>query len=257
MRLSGRLFPARSRPAAVAHYRVFDSDPEVIYAIGDVHGRLDLLQLIEQRIVADAVSFGAERWIVMLGDYIDRGQHSAQVLDHLLGPPPAGFQRLCLAGNHERAMLAFLDDPKRNRGWLDFGGVETLASYGIPASRLELAKGRSLAHLLGSYIPEEHATLMRGMPPMIETPSFIFTHAGVNPFRGLHEQTEDDLLWARHALDLPYERIGKLVVHGHTPVEHPVSSPQRVLIDTGAYFSGVLTAARLQPGHPPHFLSTG
>jgi serine/threonine protein phosphatase 1 len=256
MRLLDRLFPARSRPIAAQQHQIFDRDPAVIYAIGDVHGRLDLLKRIEGQIAHDAGGYDGERWLVMLGDYIDRGPSSAQVLDHLLASPPAGFERHCVAGNHERAMLAFIEDPGRNRNWLDFGGIETLASYGVAIEKLETSRGRALAYLLGSHIPDEHLALLRSMALMIETPSFVFTHAGVDPLRGLSQQTEADLLWARHDLDQSYESVGKLVVHGHTPVERPVLGPQRLLIDTGAYFSGQLTAARLQPGQPPHFLFT-
>lgn len=256
MPLLSWLFSPRSSAAAAGQLRVFDSDPELVYAIGDVHGRLDLLRLLEERIVRDAAPYGGERWVVMLGDYVDRGPQSAQVLDHLAAAPPAGFRRYCLAGNHELAMLAFLDDPRRNRSWLDFGGVETLASYGVAADKLETSKGRALAYLLGSHVPQEHLAMLRGMPLMLETPSYVFAHAGVNPLRSLRQQTEDDLVWLRHDLGQSYEPVGKLVVHGHTPVERPIAGPRRILVDTGAYFSGWLTAVRLQPGRPPHFLST-
>ena len=229
------------------------TSPAVAYCIGDVHGCLALLQMMEEAIVADGAGFDGEKWIVLLGDVIDRGPRSAQVIDHLLTPPPAGFNRFCLAGNHEQGMLEFLDAPRRITWWLEYGGMETLASYDIDAS--EVREGRMsatrLRHLLGSYVPEEHRQFLRGLPVAIETPDWILVHAGLEPGRPLARQTDETLLWYRDDFASRYDEWGKLVVHGHTPLDEVFVSPYRIDVDTGAVMSGRLSAVRLTPGASP------
>jgi serine/threonine protein phosphatase 1 len=233
-------------------------DAPTVYAIGDVHGCLDLLKRLEGAILADAQDYSGEKWLVMLGDYVDRGPDSAGVLDHLLTPlADIAFRRLCIAGNHEAAMSAFLADPARNRGWLSFGGRETLASYGVSPAVLETtpAGSRHMRQLLDSHVPDEHVAFISKLPLLIETPSFIFVHAGLRTGVPLAAQTAEDLMWTRHDLSLDYGETAKLVVHGHTPLEKPMARSHRVAIDTGAYLSGRLTAVRLRPGEAPRFIA--
>jgi serine/threonine protein phosphatase 1 len=226
-----------------------------IYAVGDVHGCMDLLLDLEDQIVSDAAE-GAEAGpptVIMLGDYVDRGPDSAAVLEHLLNRPK-GFSRLCLTGNHEIAMLRYLDDPKRNSGWLDFGGDQTLASYGLVPAQMAGLKGRETRQLLSSHVPLEHRRFLESLPIAIDTPDFIFVHAGLRPGIDLTDQHDRDLTLFRDKFEADYAEFGRIVVHGHTPVPTPVMMPHRVAIDTGAYYSGQLCAVALKAGSPPRVL---
>lgn len=235
------------------------AEPAAIYAIGDVHGCHDLLLELEQRIMDDARTIAGEKWIVMLGDYVDRGPRSDAVLDHLTRPLPAEtIARLCIAGNHDRAMLEFIDAPVRNSSWLDFGGLETLGAYGVSEALLRQHRGAAeLRQVLLSHIPDEHLGFLRELPLAIETPNHIFVHAGLRPGLPLERQSETDLIWSRHGFDVTYAEFGKLVVHGHTPVPSPVELGTRLALDTGACFGGQLTAARLVKGERTAYLTAG
>lgn len=245
--------PPRSRLAAAEW-------PAAIYAIGDIHGCIDELLQLERMIVEDAMSVGAgERWLVTLGDYIDRGPRSAQVISHLMSPPPAGFRRVALAGNHEQLLLDFLAEPVANAQWLDFGGLETARSYGM---RDRPAVGgprwaRAIARDLAGLIPESHLEFLRALPISLAVPGNYFVHAGIRPGVAVDDQADEDLLWIRE----PFLEQGVpgdvLVVHGHTPANEPELRTWRIGIDTAAFASGRLTAVRLSPGATPSFLSTG
>lgn len=237
----------------------FDEEPAAIYVIGDVHGCLDLLVALEKTIVADAANFSGERWIVMLGDVIDRGEQSARVLDHLLEPAPAGLRRFCLTGNHEAMMLDFLRRPSPNSPWLEFGGRETLLSYGVPIESLMHSRfgAREARQIVDIYVPRDHIEFLESLPVMIETPSTVLVHAGIRPGVRLEDQSDSDLIGYRDNFEAAYEDLGRLVVHGHTIREEPLVTPNRIAIDTGAYFTGRLTAVRIVPNGPPMLLSSG
>ncbi|WP_417308062.1 metallophosphoesterase [Devosia sp.] len=236
----------------------FDPGPDTLYVIGDVHGCLAQLKALEARIVADAEHRAGENWIVMLGDLVDRGPDSAAVIDHMLTSPPAGFQRQCLMGNHEAAMLAFIARPRRGDRWLEFGGVETLLSYGVPLDALEdpHLPQRQFAALVQRHIPDEHIAFMSGLPLLIETPEAILCHAGLMPGVPLAAQSATDLIWYRDDFAADYLDFGKVVVHGHTIREAPLVTPGRIAIDTGAFATGRLTAVRLARGEPPFLIDT-
>jgi serine/threonine protein phosphatase 1 len=233
--------------------------PERLYAIGDVHGCLDQLQRLEALIVEDTQGVTGEKWLVHLGDYIDRGPASAQVLDHLLAPPPAGFSRICLAGNHEHFLLGALSDPDTVGNWLEFGGVATLLSYGLQHAQIDrLRRGGRHARLqlLQACLPDEHLDFLRGLPVLLTVPGYVFVHAGLRPGVPLDRQSDEDLLWIRHEfLDADHD-FGAVVVHGHTPVPEPSVLPRRVCIDTGCFMTGRLTALRIAPGVELRLLST-
>jgi serine/threonine protein phosphatase 1 len=232
-------------------------DPPLLCAVGDVHGRLDLLRAMEARIEEIAVARGQPVVVVYLGDLIDRGPHSAQVIDHLLASPPQGFDRLSLLGNHEAAMLDFLAKPSAEAPWLSFGGLETLLSYGMSRRVLAAALGdrRALASLVRAHVPEEHVRFLSQLPMSIETPTAILVHAGLRPGITPAEQTDADMLWYRDDFRGDYSGFGRLVVHGHTIFDEPFVSPSRVGLDTGAYASGRLTAIVLEPGAEPQLLT--
>ena len=228
--------------------------PEAVYAVGDVHGCYDLLLQLEAAIVADAASISGDKLIVMVGDYVDRGPRSASVLDHLSGPAPAGFERICLVGNHEAMMLRFAASPSRRNLWLDNGGIETLMSYGMRADDLQEASQRSLRTLIDFHLPSEHLEFLRGLALTLSLPGAIFVHAGVRDGVPLAQQTEHDLLWSRPSPELGHGDV--LVVHGHTPATEPVVTPTRICIDTGAFATGVLSAVRLAQGKAPAIITT-
>src|SRR5690606_30288154 len=146
--------------------------PRALYAIGDVHGRLDLLMALEEKIAAHAGNTDEDVWVVLLGDMVDRGPASAQVIDHVMAPSRWGFRRLCLSGNHEQAMLEAFDSAEAFDWWCRFGGVETLASYGVSASQLNLDAGGWEVNraVLRAKMPDDHMAFLAGLPVMIEVP---------------------------------------------------------------------------------------
>lgn len=230
--------------------------PDVLYAIGDIHGCLDQLLALEAQIVADAARVDGERWLIYLGDYVDRGPKSAQVLDHILAPPPEGFRRVCLRGNHEAMMLAAIRNPAALDDWLAFGGEETMSSYGVSESQLAGARGRSRMQILQAHIPDEHIELLDGLPVAFSLPGYTFVHAGLRPGVPLAEQRDGDLMWIRDEFIHTAHDYGAVIVHGHTPVREPQTLPHRIAVDTGCYQSGHLTALRLTADGSVSFLST-
>ena len=245
-----RMFaPAQPPPARFPEGRVG-------YAVGDIHGRADLLALLLDRLEAAADAdrgAGGEPIVVFLGDYVDRGPQSAQVIDLLLSGRPRGFVRRFLRGNHEQAMLAFMADPLPHRAWLMQGGSETLLSYGVtppaPVYALE-ADWLEVAAQLRAAVPPVHIAFLEGLERFAEYGDYAFVHAGVDAARPLHAQAEADLYWIRERFLNSRRRFSHLVVHGHTPAERPYADQRRIGVDTGAYASGVLTAVRLEgEGH--------
>lgn len=243
---------------AAATRMKLEQQPDRIYAIGDVHGCLDLLKRLEAQIVADAADAPGRKLIVMLGDLIDRGPASAQVLDHVLARPPDGFERICLRGNHEAMMLAFIRDPRHEAVWLDNGGREALLSYGLPADTLLRGVApRVLENLMASHIPSEHIEFLEGLPVLLDTPDALFVHAGLRPGVKLDAQSDDDLIWFRDNYESDYSGFGRPVVHGHMPRAEALVSPFRIAIDTGAYANARLTAVRIMPDTPPALIAVG
>lgn len=213
-----------------------------VYAVGDVHGRADLLGLLLSQIEADAALRPISRSIaVFLGDYIDRGPASKEVLELLLtwrGVQEAVF----LKGNHEDFLLRFLKDAAVLENWRHCGGLETLIAYGLkpPINPTHFQQAR-LAHDLAVTLPATHRTFLQGLRLFFVCGDFLFVHAGVRPLVPIHQQTEDDLLWIRDEFlswEKPFEKI---VVHGHTPVREPDIRANRINIDTGAFATGRLT----------------
>ncbi len=219
----------------------------VVYAIGDVHGCYKELRSLEQKILLDSQALHGRKIIIMLGDYVDRGIQSGRVLDHLMAPPPEGFLRICLAGNHEVAMLNYLDGHLSRESWLAAGGLETLFSYGVDPARLKDLYGSSneVDRRIRDTIPADHIRFMRKLPIMIWSKTFVFVHAGIRPGIDLAAQADDDLLNIRSDFFETAHRLDRWVVHGHTPVEFPRLDGRRLGIDTGAYESGRLTAVRI------------
>jgi serine/threonine protein phosphatase 1 len=235
-------------------------DGRVGYAVGDIHGRSDLLaemlDVLEARAEADSRPAGPPI-VVFLGDYVDRGPDSVGVLDLLLSNRPERFERRYLRGNHEQSMMAFMDDPMSNRMWLLHGGAETLMSYGIqPPSPIGAQEQDwiGVAQLLRARLPDAHFSFLQQLERYIELGDYAFVHAGVDAARRLDEQTDEDLYWSRAAFTASKRPFSHRVVHGHTPVDRPYVDQRRIAVDTGAYASGVLTAARFE-GEGVHFVT--
>lgn len=230
----------------------------LIYAIGDIHGRRDLLDALLAMIVADAQHIKAqERVLVFLGDYIDRGADSAGVIDRLLAGPPEGFQSVCLKGNHEAIMLDFLERPAQLNLWVENGAAATLNSYGLDAYGFDWHWGDEAGcrdDLLAA-MPASHRAFLEGLRLSYQCGDYFFAHAGVRPDVPLEAQRAEDLIWIRSPFLESDADFGKIVVHGHTPGERPVVRPNRIGIDTGAWMSGTLTALRLH-GTARAFLAT-
>ena len=218
-----------------------------IYAIGDVHGRADLLQSLLTVIDADLARSAPERAIqVFLGDYVDRGPDSRAVID-LLIERSKSHETVCLKGNHEVFLLEVLKDPARLEEWRRYGGLLTLVSYGInptmnptPEQQIELIEG------LRRALPPEHLSFLQQLRPSFACGDFFFVHAGVKPGVALERQKEEDMLWIREEFLESERRFGKYVVHGHTPVSVPDIRSNRINIDTGAYATGNLTLLTIQ-----------
>jgi serine/threonine protein phosphatase 1 len=221
----------------------------VVYAIGDVHGERRLLEGLLADIATDArAQEGASPVVILLGDYVDRGPDSRGVIDLLVRDPLPGFTMRFLKGNHEEAMLGFMDHPAASVDWLRFGGAETLGSYGVRASvaTVDADRCRVLRDLLGARMPDEHLRFLQALETCVVYGDYAFVHAGIRPHRRLASQDPRDLLWIRSPfLDSPV-RHEKIIVHGHTIVDCPDVRHNRIGIDTGAYATGVLSALVLR-----------
>lgn len=223
----------------------------LVYAVGDVHGRLDLLGPLLRDIAEDALaSQPAERpLLVMLGDYVDRGPDSKGVVDLLLEMKGYGrLETLTLKGNHEEALLRFLHDPMFGATWLDNGGGPALASYGVqpPASRTDPEAWAEASAAFNAALPPAHREFFERLELMTTVGDYAFVHAGVRPGVAIEDQAERDLLWIRQEFLQAPGPFGKVVVHGHTPAEEAQMLKHRLGVDTGAYATGVLTAVRLE-----------
>ncbi len=221
-----------------------------IYAIGDIHGRLDLLERVIAAIERDVAQHGAAALTVTLGDYVDRGPASCGVLDRLASNPfPTPY--VALKGNHEAFMESFLEDPTRGPHWRELGGLETLHSYGISVGRFMMgASFQDAALALREALKPSHAGFLQSLKTSHSHGKYFMCHAGVRPGVPLDRQNEQDLLWIRGEFLNSTMDFGKVVVHGHTPVEQPDVRPNRINIDTAAFATGQLTCIALEPdGH--------
>jgi len=230
-----------------------------VYAIGDIHGRADLLDQLHQKIREDAQRSDAHRRVIVyLGDYVDRGLDSKGVIDQLLADQMPGFEKVFLKGNHEDAFLKFLAEPEFGRKWKYYGGLETLMSYGVKALPLKDEPEAFVAARdeLAKDFPSAHMDFLGGLGHWHEEGDFFFAHAGVRPGRSLTEQANEDLMWIRDEFLTSDEDFGKVVVHGHTPADQPVERSNRIGIDTGGYITGILTCVVLD-GAERRFIQTG
>src|SRR6266567_579712 len=218
-----------------------------IYAIGDIHGCARQLQDVFAAIDLHLSRAAPARALhVFLGDYIDRGPASRQTID-LLIERSRRHESIFLKGNHEAFLLEVLQDASRLEAWKEFGGFQTLMSYGLaPSINPSRDEQYELVQALQRGMPEHHRHFFSNLRSSFLCGDFLFVHAGIRPGVPLPKQCEEDLLWIRNEFLQSEEDFGKFVVHGHTPVPKPDIRPNRINIDTGAYATGILTLLTIQ-----------
>jgi len=250
---------AENHPSGHGATARVDDDMRV-YAIGDIHGRSDLLRHMMQLIDRDsnAASPVRQTVLVFIGDYVDRGPDSAGVIDLLLQvTSDPGYTTYALKGNHEVMFLEFLSNPTALFQWAANGGAETLESYGIDVDAAAHSSdgAEKLRRTALSVIPDEHLAFLSQLETAVQIGDYLFVHAGVRPGVPLEAQDEHDMIWIREPFLDHSGGFGKVVVHGHTPVREPEVKTNRIDIDTLAWRSGQLTALVLENGSM-RFLST-
>jgi len=228
-----------------------------VYCIGDIHGRKDLLASIHTAILADAADYFGDKLVIYLGDYIDRGLQSKEVVDCLLSKPLMDFEPVYLRGNHEQVLLDFLNiDASIATEWFKFGGQATLLSYGVAMQGIPFGdKLVQLQYDLAGKIPSEHIRFYNDLIHFYEVGDYYFVHAGVKPKLALHKQSNLAKLWIRDEFLSSTYQYEKMIVHGHSVTNEPTILENRIGIDTGAYASGKLTCLVLE-ADKKRFLST-
>ncbi len=227
----------------------------MIYAVGDIHGELAILEELLDELRWDAHNHASDNHkLIFIGDYVDRGPHSRQVIDTIKNGVD-GFETTFLKGNHEYVFLDFIKEPtpeKAERWFRDFvGGKETLASYDIDADAVheDLKNGDDVSRHLGA-VPKDHLEFLEKLTLTHEEPGYYFTHAGIRPGVDLRDQEEKDLLWVRETFLEDERDHGPIVVHGHSTRRDVELLHNRINIDTGACLFGVLSAVALEKVGP-------
>jgi serine/threonine protein phosphatase 1 len=242
--------PRRQRgPAGAPGYRA--------YVVGDVHGRLDLLEQLLAKIHSELQRRPARKTLlVFVGDLIDRGPSSAQVIERLRTYRREGIRPLFLLGNHEEVLLRILDGDKTLiPSWLKFGGLQCLESYGVDTAQLHDRSDDQLMQLIQEAVPTNHVEFLRSFIDSCRFGDYLFVHAGIRPGVELEQQRQTDLRWIREPFLFDESDHGFIVVHGHTISTEIDEQSNRIGIDTGAYRTGVLSALAIE-GADRWFLST-
>ena len=227
------------------------------YAIGDIHGRLDLLDQLLEKIKADiGARHHSKNRVIFLGDLIDRGPQSAQVIERLSKWRPTDCTTIFLSGNHEDVFLRVLaGEVGIMRNWLKFGGAECLLSYGVsPAAIANKSEVAALSDIKAA-IPLAHQNFVAGFADTFRFGDFLYVHAGIRPGIALTVQSQEDLRWIREPFLGDDSNHGFVVVHGHTISNHVDERSNRIGLDTGAYRTGILTAMAVE-GSERWFLDT-
>jgi serine/threonine protein phosphatase 1 len=228
---------------------------QTAYVVGDVHGRLDLLDQLLERIDSDIAERRPEQaLIVFLGDLIDRGPDSAGVVERLRTYRRDGVRTVFLLGNHEEVVLRILGgEAQLIPGWLRFGGAQCLRSYGGEPQRIALLGDEAAVEAIRFVIPAEHVEFLRGFADTCRFGDYLFVHAGIRPGVNLDHQTQLDLRWIREPFLADETDHGFVVIHGHTIRPEIDERSNRIGIDTGAYATGVLTALVIDGNERRHF----
>jgi len=215
-----------------------------LYVIGDIHGRADLLTKLLKAVERNAADYpDKQKKLIFLGDYVDRGLHSKDVIERLTQPLPEGMEGIFLRGNHEEKLMEVLDGLTEDAlAFLRYGGDATFSSYGVPVKKGLF--GKDIDATIEKFInavPKHHKDFLNSTLFYISFGDYYFVHAGVRPGVLLHLQNRRDQLWIRQDFIPSTYKFEKMIVHGHTITEKPVALPNRIGIDTGAYATGHLT----------------
>ena len=223
-------------------------DGQRVYAIGDIHGCLSLLDdLIAQIEADDAARGSAQTQLIFLGDLVDRGPESAGVIDRLIDLAQSRGNVRFILGNHEEIFLRALGgDLEALRLFVRIGGRETILSYGVTPRDYERTDYDELLVLMQAQVPQRHIDFLNNFEDRIVIGDYVFVHAGVRPGVGIEDQRQSDLRWIRSTFLDSDAEFGKLVVHGHSISDQAVERPNRIGLDTGAFASGRLTALGLE-----------
>ena len=225
-----------------------------LYAIGDVHGRQDLLAAMHRRIASELEYASGSDWrIVHLGDYVDRGPDSKSVIDFLIEARKRDPRHIMLAGNHDIGMLEFLADAEPDGLFMNYGGIQTAQSYGVDLVRDAHWYGKAGTVARGhaalvKAVPRNHVDFLQSLTFSVSFGDFFFCHAGIRPGVPLDRQNQQDLIWIRDAFHDHQELFSKVIVHGHTPVPEAEVKANRVNVDTLAWKSGMLSALAINGG---------
>lgn len=219
----------------------------LIYAIGDIHGRDDLLKDVHDLIDDDRLRTGDKKKSIeiYIGDYVDRGPNSRDVIDRLINRKKLHNCHF-LRGNHEVLLMRYLEKNLLLSAWKKCGGLPTIASYGVSSASLATSKDET--HIQTQFlakVPENHLEFFRSTIPYCVAGNFLFVHAGIRPGIPLQDQSEDDIFWIRREFLESTTDLGHIVVHGHSPVHEVEFKQNRINIDTGAFLSGKLTCLRI------------
>jgi serine/threonine protein phosphatase 1 len=228
-----------------------------IYAIGDVHGCLSLLDQLLLEIEADhAARSKAEKHLIFLGDLMDRGPESRGVIERVMELCAASPNNRCIIGNHEELLIrAFEGDAKIVPTFHRAGGRETMISYGMSDDLYDELDSQQLAPLIANYVPQAHIDFLSGLEDWFQAGDYLFVHAGIRPGRALADQRQSDMRWIREEFTRHEGNHGFMVIHGHSITEFVDDQPNRIGIDTGAFATGKLTAIALE-GEERWFLDT-
>lgn len=225
-----------------------------LYAVGDIHGRLDLLEGFHRHVAAELQADAPTDWrIVYLGDHVDRGPDSGGVLEFLAQAKTRDARHVVLAGNHDLGLLDFLSEPDPCGIFITHGGIETAASYGVHAAHFgALEEDGEALHafhaMLKTAIPNAHVEFLHGLETSFACGDFFCCHAGIRPGVALEHQSVDDLVWIRGEFHCHEGLYSKVILHGHTPAAEVSARRNRVNLDTGAYRTGRLSALRIENG---------
>lgn len=232
------------------------ADDRIVYAIGDIHGRLDCLEDLLARIDADPGRGDRHATLIFLGDLIDRGPDSRGVVERVMALCAASDDVHCLCGNHEELLLEAAAGARQALGIFNrAGGRETVLSYGVEDATYEREDLKGVQRLILEHVPPEHLDFLRALPDKIVVDDYVMVHAGIRPGVALDAQKASDLRWIRSPFLEHGGRHERFVIHGHTVTDEPDVRPNRIGIDTGAYRTGRLTALVLE-GDSHRFLTT-
>ena len=233
----------RAKPSSRTTYPAMAGD-QALLVIGDIHGRLDLLERLHGAIDRALEGGTSAPLEIYLGDYVDRGPDSAGVIERLLGRARRR-PLVLLRGNHEVMFARTLAGSLELREWARYGALDTLASYGLEPSSLDLKDQAECLARLRAAVPETHQAFLAALRDFHREGDYFFAHAGIRPGKPLDRQSPEDLQWIRGEFLNDKRHHGAIIVHGHTPVDEPELLPNRVNIDTGAFRSGRLTCLRI------------